>query len=78
MANTPNPLNRQNMSRATIIGSALAVGGIILFLILYAALGNAGVDSIARMIVSLCVPPAVMAALVGGYFLWGRGRNKNN
>jgi len=79
MANSPGPLNSENLSKATIAGSALAVGGIILFLILYAALGNAGVDSIARMIVSLCVPPAVMAALMGGYFLLGRrGEKKIN
>jgi hypothetical protein len=78
MANVPGPLNKQNLSRATIAGTALAVGGIVLFLILYAALGSAGVDSLARVVVALCVPPGLMALLVGGYFLFGRRGKESN
>jgi hypothetical protein len=76
MTNSPGPLNKDNLSRATIAGTALAVGGIVLFLILYAALGSAGIDSLSRVILALCVPPALMAVLVGGYFLFGK-RSKN-
>ena len=77
MTNSPSPVNKQNLSRATMAGAAMAVGGIILFLILYAALSNAGVDTLPRVLLALCAPPALMAALVGGYFLLGR-RGKSN
>lgn len=69
MAENPNPLNTKNLSRATIAGALLAGGGIALFAILWIVLGNAGVDQFARLITALCVPPALMAALMGGYFL---------
>lgn len=76
MSNSPSPLNKQNLSRATMAGTAMAAGGIILFLILYAALSNAGVDTLPRVLLALCVPPALMAVLVGGYFLLGRRGKK--
>ena len=78
MANAPGPLNKQSLSKATIAGSIMAVGGIILFLILYAALTKAGADPVQRVVVALCVPPGLMALLVGGYFLLGRRENKSN
>jgi membrane associated rhomboid family serine protease len=65
----PNPLNRKNLSRATAVAMVLSTLGIILFLVLWAVLGNAGVDSFARLIISMCVPPALMAGAVGAYFL---------
>lgn len=72
MSQTPNPLNRKNLSRASLAGVALAVGGIILFIILWIVLGNAGVDNVARLLVSLCLPPAIMTGLMGTYFLLTR------
>jgi hypothetical protein len=69
MNQTPNPLNKNNLSRATFIAIGLAVGGIVLFFILWSVLGSTGMDAFARLILSLCIPPALMAALVGGYFL---------
>jgi hypothetical protein len=73
MANSPNPFET-NLSRPLIIGGVMAAGGIVLFLIIYAALASAGVDALARVVLALCVPPAIMALVMGGYFLWGRGR----
>lgn len=75
MSQTPNPLNAKNLSRATIVGVSLAVGGIVLFLVLWAVLGSAGVDQVARLLLSLCIPPALMAALVGAYFLYAQPKN---
>ncbi len=69
MSETPNPLNTQRLTRASIAGVILAVAGVIAFVILWIVLGNAGVDQFPRLIVSLCVPPALIAMLVGGYFL---------
>src|SRR5262245_1788156 len=76
MMNSPSPVNKQILSKASIVGAVLAVGGIILFVILYAALGNTSVDAITRVLVSLCVPPALMAVLVGGYFFLTRSQEK--
>lgn len=45
----------------------MAVGGIVLFFVLWIAL--AGVDQFARLMLSLCIPPGLMAAIVGGYLL---------
>lgn len=73
----PSPLNRRNLSRATGVAVALSTGGVILFLVLWVTLGNAGVDAFARLIVSMCVPPGLIAALVGGYFLIARPGSKN-
>jgi hypothetical protein len=69
MGNTPNPLNQKNLTRATVIASGMAAGGIVLFLVLYFAMSSAGVDALARVVVALCVPPAIMAVVIGGYFL---------
>jgi hypothetical protein len=74
MNQTPSPVNRKNLSRATLIGATLAIGGIILFLILWSVLGRTGMDAFARLILSLCVPPGLMAALIGGYFLLSQSR----
>lgn len=62
-------LNRKTLSRATLAGAALAMGGVGLFILLWVVLGNAGVDQFPRLILSMCVPPALIAALVGGFFL---------
>lgn len=75
MSENPNPLNMKNLSRATIAGVLLATGGIALFAILWVVLGNAGVDQLARLITALCVPPALMATLTGGYFLLMKPQN---
>ncbi len=74
MNQTPNPLNQNNLSRATIIATGIAVGGIILFFIIWAVLGSTGMDAFARLILSLCIPPGLMAALIGGYFLMSQSK----
>jgi lipopolysaccharide export LptBFGC system permease protein LptF len=74
MNQTPNPLNKNNLSRATFIAIGLAVGGIVLFFILWGVLGSTGMDAFARLILSLCIPPGLMAALIGVYFLLAQPR----
>ncbi len=69
MDQSPDPLNRSRLTRALLAGAALAVLGITLFIALWAALGSQGVDQTARLLLSLCIPPAVIAAALGGYFL---------
>lgn len=69
-----NPLNRQNLSRATLVAVVMAVGGIVLFIVLWVAL--ASVESFARLMLSLCIPPGLMAAIVGGYLLLVQPKKK--
>jgi len=64
--NGPDTPTRQ-LSRAAIAGAVLAVLGVGLFILLYVLLSDA--PDLPRLLVSLCVPPAVMAVIVGGYLL---------
>ncbi len=74
MSGTPNGLNRKVLSRATIAGAALGMVGIGLFIFLWSTLGSAGVEPFSRLVMSICLPPAVLAAVVGIYFLVTRSR----
>ena len=67
MSQIPNPLNKQNLSKATLIAAVMAVGGIALFFVIWMALAD--LNQFARLMLAMCVPPGVMAALVGGYLL---------
>ena len=51
------------------MGAALGFAGVVLFVLMWGALGNAGVDFFPRVIVSVCAPPALIALAVGVYFL---------
>lgn len=77
MSQTPNPLDSRRLKRASIAGVALAAAGIVLFVLLWIVLGNAGVDQFPRLILSLCVPPGVIALIMGIYFLAIQPGNKN-
>lgn len=72
MSQSPSPLNRSNMSRALIAGAVLAGLGIALFAVLWTLLGSQGVNQAARLLLSLCIPPAVIAAVLGVYLLLTR------
>jgi lipopolysaccharide export LptBFGC system permease protein LptF len=69
MGNTPEPLNSAKLSRGLIAGAVLAVVGIGLFIALWVILGSMGVSNAARLLVSLCIPPAIIALILGGYIL---------
>ena len=60
------------MSRALIAGAVLAGLGIALFAVLWTLLGSQGVNQAARLLLSLCIPPAVIAAVLGVYLLLTR------
>ncbi len=61
-----------NYGRALIAGAFLAVLGVVIFVLLWAALGSAGVANAPRLFISMCVPPAVIGLVVGLYALFGR------
>lgn len=77
MSQSPEPINRRSLSRALIAGAALAVLGIALFIALWTILGSQGADQAARLLLSLCIPPAVIAALLGAYFLLAQPGRKD-
>lgn len=72
MSNNQSQFDPKTLRRFLIGGAVLAVGGIILFVLLWLALGGAGVQQFPRLVLSMCVPPAVIALLLGGYFLISR------
>ena len=69
MSNSPSPLNGRNLTRAGVIGLVLAVLAIVLFLVLWVILGSFKLDAMPRLFASLCVPPAVLAGIMGIYIL---------
>lgn len=75
MSNSPNPVSRAALSRALVIGAVLGIGAIILFVVLWVALGSTGLNDLARLFLSICIPPAIVAALIGGYLLIWRSRS---
>ncbi|MBL8130801.1 MAG: hypothetical protein JNL42_03010 [Anaerolineae bacterium] len=72
MSNKPSPFDSATLRRMLVAGAVLAVGGIILFVLLWLALGSANMQNFPRLILSLCIPPAIIALLLGGYFLISR------
>ena len=72
---SPGPLNQKRLTRATIAGPVLAVIGILLFAVLWIALGHAGVATLPRLVSSMCIPPLVLALLIGGYALISRANS---
>ncbi|MBI5670333.1 MAG: hypothetical protein HZC41_20260 [Chloroflexi bacterium] len=70
-----SPLKRSSLSRASVAGAALAVVGIILFIVLWVVMGQLGATNLARLLVALCLPPVVIAAMIGAYVLITRSRN---
>ena len=70
-----SPLNGMSLSRASIVGAGLAVVGIILFVVFWVVLGQLGVTSLARLLVSLCLPPAVIGGIIAAYALAAKSRN---
>lgn len=73
-----SPFNRNNLSKASVAGIALAVVGIILFLILWGVLGQLGAEPFTRLLIALCVPPAVIAGILGAYILLVKPSDKSD
>jgi hypothetical protein len=70
-------LNNNAVTKTVIFaGAGLAVVGIALFVGLWVILGNMEVAEFPRLILSLCIPPAIMALLLGGYILLVRPSDK--
>ena len=57
-----------------LVGAILGTLSIILFVVLWIVLGKIGAAQMLRLFLSLCVPPAIVAALFGAYILYARSR----
>jgi hypothetical protein len=77
MSNQPNPVNPEALKRASIVGGALGVFGIVAFVLLWVLLGQAGAEQIPRLFLSLCVPPALIGLMVLGYVFYSRSRSRS-
>lgn len=65
MNNKPESLIPELLKNASVYGVALAVFGIIAFIILWVLLGSAGMNQTPRLFVALCVPPLLFAVIIG-------------
>lgn len=75
MGESPNTPVSRRLLRAQIAVAGLAVLGIILFIVLYVAFE--GQTQLTRLLISLCIPPVVIALFVGTYLLVTAGRPKS-
>lgn len=78
MMTPPSPLNGQRISRVALAGLILAGVGIALFIVLWIVLGQAGLEAVPRLIASICIPPGVIAVILGVYVLFFRGSAKDS
>jgi hypothetical protein len=62
-------LDSKLLRRTVLAGGLLAVFGIGMFGLLWVVLGSLGASDFARVVLSICIPPILMAAGVGAYFL---------
>jgi lipopolysaccharide export LptBFGC system permease protein LptF len=74
MGNTPEfdwgKLGRLQIG--VVLATAVGVG---LFFLLWQVMGDAGVEQFPRLIIAMCVPPMLIAVLVGVYILIFRARD---
>ncbi len=68
------PLNGNNMTRILIAGMLLAVVGVGSFVLIWGMMGSAGVANLPRLLVSMCIPPAIIALIMGVYILVTRSK----
>jgi hypothetical protein len=64
-----NPFDMKLLLRVGGAGIVLALVGIGLFVLVWNALGRAGVADFPRLFASICVPPAGIAGILGLYLL---------
>ncbi|MCC6612636.1 MAG: hypothetical protein IT320_04100 [Anaerolineae bacterium] len=74
MAQSQPPEMKRGLLRAQIAVAVLAVLAVGGFIGLWNVLGGAGFEDFPRLILSMCLPPAFIAILVGIYVLVFRSR----
>ena len=77
MNETPDPINKRSLTRASVAGAIIGASAVITFIVLWIILGNWGMDQFARLVISVCIPPALIALIMGAYFLLIRSNHDN-
>ncbi len=72
--NTTPGFDRGKMGRGLAVGLVLAAVGIGAFVLLWNGLGDLGLEQFPRLILSMCLPPAGIALMMGLYILIFRAR----
>jgi hypothetical protein len=67
--------SKDYLSKASTLGVTLVIAGVVLFVVIWSLLDSAGLEQIPRLLISLCLPPAIVAGLIGGYMLLARPRS---
>ncbi|GAB4315199.1 MAG: hypothetical protein Kow00117_07240 [Phototrophicales bacterium] len=62
-----DPISRKALTRAAVAGVILAGIGIVLFIGIWILLDD--IDALPRLFVALCIPPGVIAIILGVFFL---------
>jgi hypothetical protein len=71
----PQPDYKNSVARASALGVPLSIFGIIAFAVIYTALGGTGINTIGRILLSLCLPPVFIALILGAYVMLTRRRS---
>ncbi|PJF31599.1 MAG: hypothetical protein CUN52_02725 [Phototrophicales bacterium] len=75
MSDSPTPppqLDTKTISRIGISGAILGAIIIGLFLLLWFVTGDMGMSSFPRLVISVCIPPTLIALIFGIYLLTTR------
>jgi lipopolysaccharide export LptBFGC system permease protein LptF len=67
-----------NLTRPMIAGMGLAVLAVGLFLVLWFALGGAGLANAPRLFASLCLPPVIVGGVLAAWILLRRPRDSGS
>ncbi|MCS7072036.1 MAG: hypothetical protein NZM00_11060 [Anaerolinea sp.] len=66
MTPPPNPMQQQ-LTRALVLGAIAAIAAVLLFIVVWLALEDA--EPAIRLFSALCLPPGVLAIIIGAYIL---------
>ena len=73
-------LEKDSITRAGLYGALLGIAAILLFVGLWFGLGSIGVTVFPRMVISVCIPPAVLSFAAGIFLILkspSRARSSN-
>lgn len=74
MSQSPEPINGSTLTRMGLAGAIIGIVLIGSFALLWMVLGAAEVDVFPRLVVAVCAPPGITAALVGTWLIFRQNR----
>lgn len=74
MSQSPNPVDGKMLSRVGAAGAVVGIVLIVSFALLWVIMGEAGVDVFPRLVIAVCAPPGITAALVGTFLLFRQNK----